>query len=120
MVARSELMAGGLPWQVATALGNSAQSNLVAAGIDQPTGLPLLGSFCVFATTATGAQACVLPSANGRPMTAIFNNGAATLMVFPAVGESINGVANASLNIPVGKGAHLTAHINQWIGVIST
>lgn len=113
-------MASGMPWQVATALGNIARTNLVATGSLQSDGLPLVSSFSTFATVETGSMACVLPSANNCPMSTIYNGGNATLLVFPAPGESINGLLNGALNIPSTKSAILVPHVNQWVGNIST
>jgi hypothetical protein len=127
MVARGELMALGTPWQNANMLGESASpgpastppGGLVATGNSQATGLPLSATMNMFITVAVGNQAAVLPSAAGQPLTTVYNAGASTLLLFPAVGEYINGAQNAVCNVPTGKSAFLYPHVNQWIANVS-
>lgn len=118
MAGRSELMAFGLPWQAAGALGQSASTALVAAGTNQATGLALTSSVNEFATVANGAAA-TLPSANGQPIHAGWNGGANTLQLFAAVGETMNATLNGSFNVPSGCGYVLVPHMNRWIGILT-
>jgi hypothetical protein len=129
MASAAELMALGVPWLTAQALGEtltpdpvtqpnlSQFTDLTATGRGQTDGYQMTGSFSVFGTIPIGAAA-VLPPANGQAMYSILNGATSDLLVFPAVGESLNGVLNGSVTLETGKVMQLVGHVNQWISVM--
>ena len=120
MTTKAELMGVGMPGPQANKIGQDvAVTGLTATGTNQATAYVLTSSFSNFTTVAASTGA-LLPSAHAKGNYFIMNNGANTLAVYPAVGETINsGSANASVSIPAGKGATFIGNNNQWGANIS-
>lgn len=120
MATKAELMAGGMPAALANKIGQDATvSGLTAAGTVQGNALQIVSSSSIFGTVAAGTGA-ILPSAHGKGKYIIVNGGANALLVYPAVGETINnGAANASISIPTTKSAIFDGNNNQWSAAIS-
>ena len=78
-----------------------------AAGT-QATGVPLSGDLNVITTVATINDSVTLPNSVAGHEITIINAGAASMNVFPAVGESINALAaNTAYALAAGKGVTL-------------
>lgn len=120
MVARSELMAGGIPARVAGQLGTSINLTMSAAGTTQATATGMNGAGFAVVTTVAANSGVRLDPASGSPDQTVFNAGANTLTVYPAVGNTINNNAvNTGIQIAVGKGAHFIGHSLRQIAILS-
>jgi hypothetical protein len=86
------------------------------AGGGQGSATALTKKFNQIDTCATNFDSCVLAISKKGYKQVVFNNTAKTATIFPQVGESLNGVVNASVN--VGPGQTLTFECSkdgQWI-----
>lgn len=119
MALNTELMALGMPWPQAGAIGQDVATGLTATGTNQATAYALTASISVFSTTASGTGA-LLPPCVGRPDFAILNSGANALTVYPTGStETINGttsfsVTNAKQAIFMSRGG-----TGGWIAILS-
>lgn len=120
MGSQTEAIHSGFPAQQARLVAQTANSTGQAAtGTTQADALVLTANITNFTTVGSGTGA-LLPSAGGLAMYAVMNNGISALLVYPAVGESLNGAAvNASVSVPAGKSATFIPHSNMWIANIS-
>lgn len=120
MVARSELMARGLAAGPAGQLGTSINLTMAAAGTTQATATAMNGAGFAVVTTVAANSGVRLDTASGSPDQTIFNAGANTLTVYPAVGNTINNNAvNAGIQLAVGKGGHFIGHSLRVIAILS-
>jgi hypothetical protein len=119
MATTAELMGVGTPAAVANALGQNLTSAAVGAGSVQTDATLLTTAVTKFATVNSGGGAR-LPPATGQPIYAVYNGGSNALLVYAAVGETINAVATASgFSVTNGKSAVFTPSGNTWIGTLS-
>lgn len=117
MVAKSELMATGLPALAADHLGQDPFTHLTP-GADSQGGTPLTSNFTILDTASAGSV--TLPQARGKAAYVIFNNSGQTQKVYPATGETINaGSANAAFSLTSAKSLVLYASGNAWIANMS-
>ncbi len=72
-------------------------------------------------TVATAGDSVRLPASAGGLQITVSNAGAASLNVFPAVGDAINGqAANAAVAVPAGKTSSFTCGVaGQWHAIAS-
>lgn len=110
MALRSELMAGGLPAQLARAIGLDSLQAIVPAGTNQATAILITSPAVQSAATGSGTGV-LLPVAENKPLYFVRNvDGANALLVYPNGSETINGSASFSITaakmaifIPLGK-----------------
>ena len=87
----------------------STQNSIAAAGTTQGTATILLLDINNVTTVAAGTGV-ILPALTAGAKITIFNNGANTLLIYPAVGDSIDILAaNAAISVPVGS---------EWTGAM--
>lgn len=114
-----ELMGSGMPAAQASKLGADGVTVFAAAGTTQATATLLTANFANVTTVASSAGVR-LPSAHGKGLTVILNNGANVLSIYPATGEKINGLAaNIAITAAPGKCVMLFGDNNQWGANIS-
>lgn len=114
MASQNELMAAGLPAGVAKLIGQVTTTALSGAGTTQGTATAITGN-SAFSTVASLSGA-VLPSATGSAVITVYNGGANTLTIYPAVGESFYGQsANAGVPCVVGKTVTFTPTSFAWM-----
>lgn len=84
----------------------------------QASATQLTEEFNEVSTVATAGDSVKLPAAVAGLNCIVFNDGAATLALFPATGDTINdGSANASISIEPGEMVHLRAiNSTNWEG----
>lgn len=101
MSTKGELMAGGLPAELANKLGFDVFQTLASAGTTQGTAAKMVGN-CVNVTTV-GANSGIIILSNGTNF--IFNGGGGNVLtVYPPVGGTILGLAkNGGLQVANGK-----------------
>ncbi len=100
----------------------SSQDALTAfAGGGQGSATKITSSIARFATVATAADSSVLPSAVAGMEITVVNSGAASMNVFPASGEKIDGGStNAAVAIVNGKSATFYCTVaGQWFSLKS-
>lgn len=119
MASIQELMGVGVPAAVAAKLGSDPVTVFAAAGTTQGTATLLTANFANVTTVASNAGVR-LPSAHGRGLTVVINNGANVLSIYPATGEKINGLSNnTAITVAPGKCVMLFGDNNQWAANIS-
>lgn len=77
-----------------------------SANASQAAATRLKGQVVRFTTTTAGANSAILPPVmtdSTASEVTVLNEGASTLNVYPAVGEAMNGTANAVLAVASGK-----------------
>lgn len=91
------------------------------AGGGQGAATPIPTCIARFTTVATAADSSVLPPSAGGMQITVANAGAASMNVFPAVGEQINALGtNAAFALAAGKTATFTCAVpGQWHAVLS-
>lgn len=120
MPTQGELMRASLPAEAARMLGATLDTvTETATGTNQATAFVLTANMTIFGTVAASTGA-LLPSATGSGPYFTFNNGANTLTVYPATGETINAsTANTGYSVSAGKGARFDPHGNTWMANLS-
>lgn len=115
----SDLAGIGLSAQQAKMLGDTQHNTVTAAGTTQGTATPLTGSIANVTVVAVGATGVILPLAISTPQSWVLvrnGDGADTLSVYPAVGDSINGLLNTAVTIVAGVGkAFCKINSTGWI-----
>lgn len=95
-------------------LGLSTQGGLVAAGTTQGTALAITAAYNNVSTVAANTGV-ILPSPGATGVRlVVWNHGANTLNIYPAVGHSINALAN---NAPLTVAAGAKAALIYWGGL---
>jgi hypothetical protein len=118
MPLKSDLMAASLPYEAASKLGFDTPQTVTAAGTTQATATPL-NCNCATVSTPTISGGVIITETNST--TSLFNSGPNTLIVYPAVGVTILGlavnqgltVANQSGVTLVGAGTSMTFSISS-------
>ena len=121
MATETELMAMGIPWGPARALGSNINTSVVAAGASQATATVLAADYNILTTAA--AAGVQLPSPVGMSDVIIMNVSGNTQNVYPPVGLILYQGSNVAVNtayalannkmlacFPVG---------NAWFGILS-
>jgi hypothetical protein len=100
MAIGAQVMAGGISAPAAGALLGSVATSLTAAGSTQATALAL-GSAINAISTAAASTGVILPStATPGDQIFIYNGGANTVTVYPAVGGTLNNLsANTGFSV---------------------
>jgi hypothetical protein len=117
----SDLTGIGLTAQQAKMLGDTQHNSITANGLTQGTATALNGSINhVTVVTATN-NGVILPLAVSTPYSVIIvrnSDGADTLNIWPAVGDSINSLVNTPIAAAAGVGRVL-AKISStgWISI---
>ena len=98
-----------------------ADALVAYAGGGQANATPITTGLTTVATVATAGDSAILPTAAPGAHPLVANAGAASLNVFPAVGDAIaGGAANAAFAIPAGKAAQFFATApGRWRAVLS-
>ncbi len=104
----AEYVIGAQP--VLSAMPSSYATGVVAkAGGGQALATALTANNNRITTCATAGDSVILGAATPGASQSVFNAGAASMNVFPAVGEAIGvGAVNAAFAVPAGKGAQFT------------
>ncbi len=120
MVARSELMAAGIPGEPAGMLGTALNSALSAAGTTQGTATAMKGcGFAIVTTVALNSGIILDPPSGGSPNQVVVNAGANVLTIYPSVGATINALAvNIGVQLAPGKAAFFPGHGKNYAGII--
>lgn len=114
-----ELMASGLAAAVARQLGQTRETGISAAGSTQGTATQLKAG-ANYISTAAASSGVILPAASDAPISAVYNGGANAVTVYPATGETINGLsANSGFSVTNGKSATFIPSVNSWIATLS-
>lgn len=113
MAQPSELMGLGIASPAARALGQTQTLAVSAAGTTQATATAVSDGF-VDVTTAASNAGVILPVAAGAAITSVRNGDSNTMKVYPAVGDLMNGTANAAFSITTGKVAIFIPSGNRW------
>lgn len=114
MASQTDLMAAGIPAVTAKMLGQVTITGQAGAGTTQATALLINGS-AAFSTVGVNSGA-ILATASGNNVTTVYNGGANTLTVYPAVGESFYGLsANTGVPCVVGKTVTFTPTGIAWM-----
>ncbi len=122
MATINELVSTALPKEVAHVFAFDMDYNLTAAGTGQSDAYAITKVLNIVGTTAASTGVRLPATRNGdglsRVMVVIKNNGANTLSIYPATGESINaGAANAPKTIAtLGSVILRTIGDGEWIG----
>ena len=107
--------------QVTTSFQFSATDAITAAGVSQGTATVLTTDLNIVTTVPAGTGVVLPAGLPGRQVT-IANEGANPLLVYPALGAAIDGLAvNAPITVPVGQ-VYMTDAISatQWYSSILT
>lgn len=128
MPSLSKLVGMGAPPAGASFMTGDLAIGLTATGTTQAGALAMAANFCQFTTVAAGSGA-MLPAVAGVPMLGVaagdsievFNQGAGALAVYPPLGSTINGLAaNASVSVPINKGARfIMLTPTAWGAIVS-
>lgn len=107
-----------------TAVGTSIATGLTATGANQAGALQVTSVLNVFTTVSASTGAKLNSSAALDGQTArqiIYNGGANFLTVYPATGQSINGLAaNAGMILPIKTTcSYYLVSATQWIAILS-
>lgn len=98
----------------------SAQDSMTAhAGGGQGSATPITTQNARFTVVATLGDSSVLPLLIPGLIISVANAGAASMNVFPAVGQNMNGVANASFAVAAGKNAIFVGYASTWHSLLS-
>lgn len=114
----SELSGTGMPPALANQLGQTQTLGVSAAGTTQATATAVAAGF-VDVTTAASNAGVILPVAAGAAITSVRNGDSNTMKVYPAVGDLMNGTANAAFSITTGKVGIFVPCGNRWHGNLS-
>lgn len=98
-----------------TPLANTVDTGLTATGATQATALVLTKQWNLVSTTAAGTGV-MLPDSGAGFETAVYNDGANALLVYPPVGKSINALAvDAGYSLPAARNQFLQqVTANLW------
>lgn len=120
MTQKARLTGSGLPGQTANYIVGDASSGQTATGTTQ-TDAYLLNDVTEFTTVASGSGAKLPPGASGGDNITIYNGGANALLVYPALGESINALsANASLSVATNKSImFVKTSATRWVSLLT-
>lgn len=117
MATKAELMAAGVPHNVANRIGQDVLAHLTP-GADLQGGTAVVATATILDTASAGSV--TLPPASGRGDHVLFNNSGNTQKIYPAVGDTINaGAANAAFSLTSAKSIILVAAGTGWIGNMS-
>jgi len=100
----------------------SYQNGLTALAGGGQSGATLISrSITRFTTVATGGDSSILPAANAGLYYTVLNAGAASMNVFPAVGDAINASsANTAFAVANAKSATFFCAVNGfWNAILS-
>lgn len=103
-------------------MDDSYQNGLIALAGGGQTGATLISrTVSRFTTVATGGDSSLLPPANAGLRYTVLNAGAASMNVFPNVGDAINaGAANAAFAVANAKSATFFCAVNgTWNALLS-
>lgn len=115
------------PWFAAKLLAlalprfSNEDGKTALAGGGQTGATAITKSISRFTTVATAADSSILPAALAGMEITVVNSGAASMNVFPATGEKINGgSANAAFAVANGKTATFFSAVNgQWHAILT-
>jgi hypothetical protein len=120
MAATLELMAAGLPAQLARSLGLDAITTFSAAGTTAATATALTADFANVTVVPLNGGVRLQSEAQATGIAGVINSGANVLTLYPATGEKINGqAANAGIQIAPGKTAMGISSTGNWLFIVS-
>ena len=122
---QAQAMAGGLAAPVVAAIAGTNQVNQTALGSTQTTAMALAAANTSFGTVAASTGAVLPPNAQVGDLFEVYNGGANTLTVSPALGATINSLAaNTGLAVVTLKSAYFRCNgsisgVATWYSVLS-
>lgn len=121
MAVQKRIMAGGVSAPAAGQVVGDVATGLIALGNSQATSLALPAAINAFATVAASTGAVLPIDAQPGDEYEIYNGGANSLTVYPALGGTINNLgANTGLALVTLKsGKYKCTAANTWYSLLS-